>query len=77
VTVDGPPIFEGAKRILRGTGLRQNISEFGKLTSSALNMLRLWHSSRNESRFDFLDTKAISFLPLFKGMGTAQKLAIK
>jgi hypothetical protein len=73
-TADGPSIFKGAKRSLRGTGLGQKIIELGHLVGFALSNLLLWHSSRNKSRFEFLDTKAIHIPPITKTNGDSGKV---
>ena len=57
-------IFKGAKRTLPGTGPLHYIFELGKLISFALGILGLWHSSRNKSRFEFLNAKAIHLSPI-------------
>jgi hypothetical protein len=40
--------------------------ELGQLFSFGLGMLRLWHSSRNKSHFEFLDAKPVQFPPIIK-----------
>jgi hypothetical protein len=76
-TTDGSPVFEGAQRTLRGTGLGQNIFKLGQLVSFALSMFGLGHSSRKKSRFKFVDTKAIHFLPIIQANGNNRKVGHK
>jgi hypothetical protein len=49
----------------------------GQLISFALGMLKLWHSSKNKSRFEFLNAKDIHFSPIIQANGNSRNVGHK